>query len=630
MSLRSNIILFAIAVFLTIYYAIWESAPAPGIRTGFVFPDLEPKYIRELRISQPASSSHSAVGAEVREIVLRREKYGDLPEGWWIVKPFRYRGLHPRIQGIVYLLSDLKRVAEVPEGEVGFPPEGPTLVLAFTDDEGTTRTVELGRDHPDPALKFTYARVDGEVFVTEREFRTVTQARLNDLRSRALFPVPLDETKGLSITKGGQTTTFERIDASGRWRLREPLDVLADRTRLDAIVNDLNGWKIERYIQDSAADVDLPQYGLDTPLLLVKVEHKAGYSVELAVGKALDGQDDAPSSEPDRLYYVRHSGKPFVYAAKAEALDLIPENTEEYRSRYVFDFGLADINGVRLERTDAAGGISGFDLKLSEATEGQTAGWTVTDLAKGTSFPGDRRVIATTVGSLKRLRVERFSDTPDIGNVWGTLRITDNDSRTLELLLGERSDDELERDSQFYRVRRPGEPGAYVVVTPLKAQADEGAHTFWKRDFSEVATADVRQLEIRSGERRWIFAQLQGRWLPSSDSRVRQTGEFRSELVTELLEALQPGELQAVDYWPKIVDFETLGIASGNAERTILFRGLSDAQFTEILIGRAIPDTDPPEFIARVNDKKVPPFSIGATAVIRFEELVEHLREISE
>ena len=226
MSWRTNLKLLVAAVALTVYYRAYEAGLPSWQQKGRVFPGLEPSRIVELDLSWPQTAEDASLGVDARSVSLRYESFEGSERQWWIVEPFRFRALHPRVQGLVYSVADMVRVAQV-EGEDEFFESKPTVRVRFALDDGSEHVVEIGSDYPDASLKFCYARVDDTVFWTKQDLKSSFAVALEQLRGRALFPVPPQEVVSLSVDGAERVAKLRRDTlAPLDLRLRRHMDEL--------------------------------------------------------------------------------------------------------------------------------------------------------------------------------------------------------------------------------------------------------------------------------------------------------------------------------------------------------------------------------------------------------------------
>ena len=235
------------------------------------------------------------------------------------------------------------RVLELADGrtmqwsEFGAPDGAPVLSIRFRTRSGRETAIEVGRDHPDTSLDFCYVRVDGETFVTRKEFRKNLRATLSELRSRSLLPVAPQDVAAFTIRSGGAPAiSVVKEEDTRLWRLIAPLRTLADREITEDLLTDLNSWAIIDFVSDTAREAgDLEPYGLASPRFVLAATAADGRVVTLEIGreaKEASGADDA--EDEARRVYVRHAALPHVFTASAAPLE-----------------GLSRPRGLRLQRS---------------------------------------------------------------------------------------------------------------------------------------------------------------------------------------------------------------------------------------------------------------------------------------
>jgi hypothetical protein len=695
MSWRTNLALLVVAVLLSAWAFFFENSPAPWERLGKVFRDLETDDIYEVEIARGAAAPRSAGEAEgaaegegppggdpggaPRPIVLRREA-ADGPGAeatWWIVEPLRFRANYPRVAGIVFAITDLDRIGEARAGAGAFPEGGPELTLRFRYrrlGEDLEQTIEVGNDHPDSSLPFTYVRVGGESFVTGKGFRSLVTATLGELRSRALVPLSPDRVARWTIEaerrreEGDTETAITVLERTGgRWRLREPLDALADRELTESLLAELSAWKIASFTRDdAAAPEDLARYGLARPRLAVTLERRGdGETLRVEVGSEAPEDSAAPGGA--RLVYVRHAGEPFVYAAEGAIVERLRAEPEVFRSRHVFDLGLAEIDGLRIEPRapsgsaagGAAGGEASIELRRIETGEGLTA-WTVRDGARGASFAGDSLLLDGLSRDLKHLRVERFlgaeatdAVSPPRALVAIGVDLGSPAEEWLALHLGNRSRDPLDAGVNMHHVACPGEPGSYLVVTRLPDLIEEGPDAFRRRDISELDPDSVVEVEIEKEGRRWRLMRPRSgeRWSLSTASSLRPGFEVDSTRLDRLVEALGRGAFRVARYVPDLEDLASRGLDFQAPHRSLRLSHVADEAyrgFRRLVVGPAVPAggeagargaqggaapggaaAPGARYPARVDLEGTPPFLLEEEVPRLLEEAAAHLAAVT-
>lgn len=656
MSWRTNAILFVIAVALSAYAFFFENTAAPWVRLGKYFRDLEPREIYEIEISQPVLQSDSEAGAEARPVVLRREAYEESEPTWWIVEPFRARALYPRVQGISYLIADLDRSAEVTDPTVDpFEERGPSLRVRFKSRTGENATIEIGKDYPDPNLDFSYVKIGDELFATAKEFRKNAQVSLDGLRSRALFPVAIPDAVRVTVDvtdrRGGGPSRriLERDGESLQWRLREPLDALADRELTETLVGALNAWRVEAFLRDDLAEKEaLKSWGLDAPRASVTVLHRDGRVFTLDIGAELPTNETTSEGASRALVYARHRGKPFLYAVPADIVESLDSDLELLRSRFLFEVGLEEFERLRAtvhRSKDGDEESGGYSLELSRRflTDGPPA-WRAQTLPDGPAVPGDRRLIDGLLNELRKLKIERFLDAKEVAlpaaglqSPWATIELWATDGRRVEYSIGNRSLDPADEGLDVFHIARPGEPGGYLALSRVRRFLEEGHDAFRNRYISTLDPLRILEVEFYSRPsatvaRQWTLSRLPGEAWVLSEAMLQQPGRLLdSELVDQFVDALAANSFRVSRYEANLTSLPehqleltrpALGFSLKHVDM-LKYEG-----FHKLVVGRPVENAER-EYYARVDDAAIPPFVIDDELPSLLKKVVDHLDRIT-
>ena len=631
---KRNWFLLAAAVLLSVYVYFFERAAPVWEAAGKVFKEIGPSDIYEVEISRPADAAEKGLGIAARSVRLR---YEGSPAAWWIVEPIHFEAFHPRVTSIVYELADLVRVADVGETAAAFP-KGPEISVRFKTRASGDHLVEVGADHPDSSLNFSYCRVAGKVFVTRKEFRQKLTVSLEELRSRALVPVSSSDAVELSVSGGAKFEKTMSRDGD-RWRLRKPLDALADRQHVDELLNDLNAWTVASFEKDDAkSPEDMAPYGLVDPRAKVTVRHRDGWGVALEIG------GDVPKSggaDTEGFIYVRHAGTPFVFTAARKALDQALETPEYYRSRFVLDLGLDEVTEVRGKGTGGAFLVKRAAADSAKADSSKEESWQIIvedDKSPWKTFSGDRQVIQGLLTSLRMLLVQKFvgdevsPESVGLSPPRGKLEIRTAVGRQLELDIGSLAVDPEYKDLKVHHVATPGEPGSFLVAFRWPDVLEKGAKSLWQREISGLDPAALVELELKDGEKEWRLGRTPGDpWGLPTDVPLAPGKELKQALVNQLVSLLSKDGFRVEEYLPELEAFSEHGLDLMAPRRAVVFLSPREIQgFRKIVLGDKVEGTSRPQVRARVDRQNVPCFTLLQEGVPKaFDELAAHLRDIT-
>lgn len=295
---RNTALLLFLGLLVYGYMAVYEDGDLPsrdGPRQLVAFPQ------RELREVTVTRRTHAG---EDETFTLRRTSTGAgaargedaAAEGWSVTRGAITYGADPKaVDTLLRTLSNLevKRTVELaPTDLARFGLEKPTATVSWKapgleDQDASFRqgVLEIGDRSPVGSLLFVRLGKAGPVFASESWKLNVLMKEAAHFRDRRLFD-ELEEEQISSIrirvAATGETRRFVQ-EPPGVWRIRDPLDLLADADEVRKLLADLNALRARDFL--ASGPEDLTRYGLDRPTLRVDVAYSSGVTRELMVGE---------------------------------------------------------------------------------------------------------------------------------------------------------------------------------------------------------------------------------------------------------------------------------------------------------------------------------------------------------
>lgn len=634
--------LAALAALLTGYYWLFERDAAPWVTpTGAVFPRLQFADVEEVELAPGAFAR--AAGVPSDPILIRKVK--DERGSWWEIVEPRVPANQPRVESIVWSLVELQRIHDVPAGGAAavFAPEGPEVTVRFRTSQGEEHRLEVGRDHPDPALDLVHVRLDGEgLFLTRKAFHKNLNSRLDDLRSRSLIPIPRAEAVRLEVTGDPAIKkAIRRAEAGEDWRFEEPDLAPAGREAMALVLDELNAWKVETFVRDGPGD--LAAFGLDPPRAVVALTDHRKKRVAVEVG------GEAP--EAGRLY-VKWAGQPMVMTASEAPVKPLLRPAEILYSQFVLQLGASRI--VEVEVAPVAG--AGFTLRRTRSpppppvnprsrtipAESEEEAWQVEE-AGGARYPGDVKRIHTLAGELAHLPVKKYIPArPEAGPFNGQaqpaleIRIRTDSGPGAALSLGRPVDPGEERQSIAY-VTAEGEQFVFQVITRLLDELPRGGVRFRDRFIPAPSPSDVYSLEVTrrtpSGERQWSLGRVAEVWRLPDDGKLKASRPPDRDLVEAVVRRLGREVLSAIEWMPAGTDLASRELGEDSFRTRIHVRARGEKPYSQRLYLGAPSGVEGAEGArwARIDlpELKDLPFLLPLEVDQKINELVEHLEGIT-
>lgn len=436
---------------------------------------------------------------------VRLEKRGD---SWWLVKPYEWPAnpnaiarIHNELQFLEHETSFA--VADLAKGGqtlADYGLEQPALTLELGVAGGPAKRnyqLLIGDNTRTGNRLYALSPDTGRIHVVNRSLAESVGLPVGDLRTDALFTIPVFEVRSLNIQTGSLKVRLRR-DNAGRWGFETPILARATKTHVEATINALNALTTKSF-PDPAPGPD--RTGLDAPPLRVTFEGNArretlllGLPVEAPETPAPAGTA-ATGPDAGTVYYARFEDKSVVFTTTVPApLETVLKSAQDsLRDRHVLDFDPATVNSLTL----TAPGQPELSLqRLEAAADAGEIPWQVVTRANGqapVTAPADAALVGELIKKLQALTAAKFlSDAPSAADVenYGFNRpereislglstgggLTGNEPSTVVLQVGVSPD---RAGAAFARLTNP--PFVYEIVPDILEDAPVLARHYRQR-----------------------------------------------------------------------------------------------------------------------------------------------------
>lgn len=240
--------------------------------------------------------------------------------------------------------------------------------------QGTPTTLLIGETTPVKGNRYVKVIGRSEIFVVpERLFEDANQP-LEQFRDSLLMRFNAWQAEGLAVTSAASACTLTRRD--NRWRLSavpgaspagltQPLEDLADRSEVNALLSSLAGLPIKRFLNDAPQVESVPTWGFDAPKAEVTLRQSGESPVTLFFG--------SPLPEEPSLVYAKRADEPSIYAVAAANVESLIRDPHGLRAKNCFEFFTSQVaklevlrEGTRwtIARRDGAWNAEGADAAL--------------------------------------------------------------------------------------------------------------------------------------------------------------------------------------------------------------------------------------------------------------------------
>jgi hypothetical protein len=315
---------------------------------------------------------------------------------WQIVDPIQFPAETAVVEALLDALSTqhAKPVPDADPTKLALDP--PRAILDVEERVGEKllkRRIEVGAVDLDD--HWVFARVDGQVFRTERALDTVLERDLPDWRSRFLLRISARQVSEIRrsgtilFTPEGEATdlSFAAVNDGG-WRATEPFEASLDSEILERVLLSACALRAFGFID---APGPLAQYGLDPPRIRVELTE-------------LDGSRQAILLAPEpqgELWYAAREGSPHVFRVPPDAVMNLAPPVEGLVER---EFARAARDSVTMLEL-----VSGArTVKLTRSERGWSVSATEGELLLLAADTADSQRVGDALGLIERTRIEDF------------------------------------------------------------------------------------------------------------------------------------------------------------------------------------------------------------------------------
>lgn len=251
------------------------------------------------------------------------------------------------------------------------------------------------------------------IHVVKRSLADSLVTNLAQLRSDAIFTIPIFEVRSLGVQNGGNGGLRVRLRRDGgRWMFEAPVVDRAGKTATELLINGLNSLRTLRLL-DTRESADLAT-GLSNAPLQVTLEGNQRRE-SLLIGAAVPG---AKASSPDAaILFARLENRPTVFIVEIpnDLLETLRGAQVALREKRLLDFDPATVSALTLRAPGQP------DLSLQRLEDGTGDSWQL--LARGantatTPVPADTNMISRLLQRLSLLAATDFpNDAPSAADL---------------------------------------------------------------------------------------------------------------------------------------------------------------------------------------------------------------------
>lgn len=282
---------------------------------------------------------------------IRLEKVG---EDWHLREPFDFPAddsvVSTTLGSLVNLEADRRLpAAEVDAADFGLDQPAATVVLSSAD--GSEVTLSVGDELPLGSKRTLRLAGADEIVIAPGGFMSDIGREVDGWRSREVVDIAADQVAAIDIGAGGDSIRAVRLGDD--WKLLQPLEDVADRDHLQALVGDLDSMRIEEFLNRVADPAELGLVAPAYEVMVVRGDGEEPFRLALGNTRETEGETEVACRRGDGEYFWA-TDRVTTRLAKAPVL---------WRSKKVAPFETWDVEGLII-----TSGESGADLGRYEGS----------------------------------------------------------------------------------------------------------------------------------------------------------------------------------------------------------------------------------------------------------------------
>jgi len=273
-------------------------------------------------------------------ITLKRLGRGE----WQMTAPLNANGDVPAISDFLSFLKNLNFTRVVEESPKDLTPFGlntPSLKIILSMDNGETKGVRVGDDHP-MGNKVYLARLNGSRVLTAGIAKNRLDQEVHDLRDKTILDFETPQIIKIELIRNGKTLSLKKNEES--WEVsEEKITAEGNENEIKNLLNTIQTARIEQFVEEQPEQ--LASYGLNNSRLTVKLTAlNTKGSLSLLIGE-----------KNENGFYAKTLRKKNVFTINQSLFDTL-NNREfvDFLNKSVVDFNDDDLAKMTLRMEDGS------------------------------------------------------------------------------------------------------------------------------------------------------------------------------------------------------------------------------------------------------------------------------------
>ena len=425
------------------------------------------------------------------EISIKLKRLGT--DEWQVTAPIDAKGDAPAVSAFLSFLNNLnftRVVEESPKDLTPFGLDTPDLKIILSMNNGETKGVRVGDDHP-MGNKVYLARLNESRVLAAGVTKNRLDRKVHDLRDKTILDFKTPQITKIEFIRNGKTLSLKKNEES--WEVSEgKIAAKGNETEITNLLNTIQAAQIEQFVEEKPEQ--LTSYGLNNSKLTVKLTtSKASEPLVLLIG-----------GKNEHGFYAKTLPKKNVFTINQSLFDTLNNRKlVDFFNKSLVDFNDDDLAEVTLLMDDDSVDLTRDEKDLQK--------WT---MVKPVNMKANTATINSLLFDLKNVRIVEFitthtknSKTFSFEQPKKEINLTFKNGKTWALKLGNQTSSQ----DHYFAQRSDGE----TVFTIQKSSVESifrSLHDLKDRTVMEFDDDMVREIHIHDSTQTFILKKSANKW----------------------------------------------------------------------------------------------------------------------
>ena len=425
------------------------------------------------------------------EIPIKLKRLGT--DEWQVTAPIDAKGDAPAVSAFLSFLNNLnftRVVEESPKDLTPFGLDTPDLKIILSMNNGETKGVRVGDDHP-MGNKVYLARLNESRVLAAGVTKNRLDRKVHDLRDKTILDFKTPQITKIEFIRNGKTLSLKKNEES--WEVSEgKIAAKGNETEITNLLNTIQAAQIEQFVEEKPEQ--LTSYGLNNSKLTVKLTtSKASEPLVLLIG-----------GKNEHGFYAKTLPKKNVFTINQSLFDTLNNRKlVDFFNKSLVDFNDDDLAEVTLLMDDDSVDLTRDEKDLQK--------WT---MVKPVNMKANTATINSLLFDLKNVRIVEFitthtknSKTFNFEQPKKEINLTFKNGKTWALKLGNQTSSQ-----DHYFAQRSDDETVFTIQKSSVESIFRSLHDLKDRTVMEFDDDMVREIHIHDSTQTFILKKSANKW----------------------------------------------------------------------------------------------------------------------